>query len=884
MKKAMPSPPKKAIKFLRWFCREDCVEEIEGDLTELFLKQFIQSPGKAKRSFTWRVIKYFRPEFIKSFEANHHHNSVAMLHNYFKISWRNLSRQKMYSTIKIGGFAIGIAACLLITLFISHELSYDRHYKNGDQIYRVVRETTFKGEMGRGAHFPHPFAAALQADYQEIMQAGRCNSAVLFGAGSSEVRRADKLESSHEDKIVFVDQSLLDIFQVSFLLGDPENALTAPNTIVITDRIRNKYFPEEDALGKVLYLNNDETRPYKISGVITDFPIKSHFRYDFLISLADREFYRGEATNWRNDNYLTYIRVHPKADVIALQEKIQSMVNKYLLPPRIKAGRAEDIAWVKSFRFRLQPVKDIYLNVDEVGDGMKHGDIRYIWLFGAISVFILLIACVNFINLSTARSANRAREVGLRKVVGSRRTSLVKQFLTESVLLSLFSFIIGLTLAWLLLPYFNSILGKEMVFPWSTWWLVPVLVGGAIVIGVIAGIYPSFYLSSFQPIQVLKGNLSRGSKNSSMRNGLVVFQFIVSIALIAGTVTINRQMDFILNKKLGFDKEQVLLLQGTHTLGDKLSIFKEELQRLPQVTSASISGYLPVEGARRNNGGWTSEGMLPEEAISGQQWSVDHDYVKTLGLNIVSGRGFSKEMSSDSQAVIINQSLASALNFQDPIGEHISNYRGEWKIIGVVEDFHFESMKREIRPLGMYIRPSTRTVAVKINTGDLQETLQSIAGLWKDFSPNQPIRYTFLNQSYAMMYNDVKRIGQMLSIFAVLAIIVACLGLFALSSFMIEQRVKEISIRLVLGASVKSILQLLTSNFVKLVMIAMVIAMPLAWYLMQKWLQDFVYKISLDWDIFVITGVLALLIALFTISYQSIHAALIKPADKLRAE
>ncbi len=537
-----------------------------------------------------------------------------------------------------------------------------------------------------------------------------------------------------------------------------------------------------------------------------------------------------------------------------------------------------------SFKFHLQPVKEIYLNRDNIGDGEQHGDIGYIWLFSAISAFILLIAFINFINLSTAKSANRAKEVGLRKVVGANKGSLVFRFLSESLLLSMFAFSFGILLTYFLLPYFNAVLDLELSFPWSAWWLLPILFVGMFCIGIIAGIYPAFYMSSFKPIQALSGKKSRGSKSAGLRNTLVVFQFVISVVLIIGTITVNRQMNFIVTKKLGFDKEQVIVLKGTHTLGEKIQTFKQELANISSVKSASITGFLPIAGTNRNNGGWYLNDMLPEDAVSGQQWSVDQDYIKTLGLTLVKGRDFSYENSRDKNAVIINESLANALRLEDPIGQQLTNYRGEWTIIGVVENFHFESMKKDIRPLGFYMRPSSNMVTAKINTQDLQYAIEDIAALWQEFSPNQPIRYNFLDQEFANMYTDINRTQLMLSAFSFIAILVAGLGLFALSSFMIEQRGKEISIRLVLGASVKSIVNLLTSNYIKLIAIAFIIALPISWYIMDTWLQDFVFRIQIGWSIYTITGIIVVAVAMLTITYQSIKAALTKPVKMLRSE
>jgi putative ABC transport system permease protein len=535
--------------------------------------------------------------------------------------------------------------------------------------------------------------------------------------------------------------------------------------------------------------------------------------------------------------------------------------------------------------YALQPVTDIYLKSDKIQDRLSHGDIRFVYIFGAIAAFVLVIACINFINLSTAKSANRAKEVGVRKVVGSLRSNLVNQFLAESMLFSFLSFVAGILLALLLLPYFNTLSAKSLTIPWMEWWLLPGIVVAALTIGLLAGLYPAIYLSAFKPIDVLKGKLSRGSKSSTLRSALVVFQFTTSIILIVGTFVIYRQMNYILDKKIGFDKDQVLLIQGANTLGDKVQTLKNELLRLPQVKYVSVSDYLPVKGTKRNGNGFWREGKTTEDSpVYGQMWRVDHDYLKTMGMKIVVGRDFSSQLASDSQAVIINQRMAHKLGLKNPIGERITNSGEVWPIIGVVEDFHFESLKDTIRPVCMALGKSPSVVSVKVNTSNIQQFMQLVDKVWKDISPNQPIRYSFLDESYARMYDDVQRTGRVFSSFAILAIIVACLGLYGLSSFMVEQRSKEIGIRLVLGASVKNILGLLTFNFVRLVLISFAIAVPIAWYMMHKWLEDFVYRTDIGPGIFVLAGLTALSIALITISYQSVRAALMKPVNNLRSE
>jgi len=809
-----------------------------------------------------------------------------MLANYFKIAWRNLFRQKMYSLIKIGGFSIGIAACLLIALFVRQELTYDLHYKDKDRIFRLLRSSTFKGDRSYGVHFPAPFAQALQEDFAELEKVGRYNTTPFFGAVENEIRRTDELESTHEEGFIYMDQSMLDILQPSFAAGRRDQALALPNTMVITRSKAQKFFPAEDPLGKVFILNNDQNRQYTITGVIDDQPATSHLQFDFIMTLSGKEFYEGEQSNWMNSNYPTYLKLRPDTDVASMEKKLSLVIEKYFVPSAMQSGEPSAVEWAKSMTFKLQPLSDIYLNIDNIQDGLSHGDVRYIWLFSGVASFILIIACINFVNLSTARSANRAKEVGLRKVVGSMKSSLVWQFLTESIVLSFISFLFGLLIAGFVLRYFNTLFGSSLSIPWESWWLLPIVILSAIMIGIVAGIYPSFFLSSFRPSEVLKGNKSLGTKNSMLRSTLVVFQFTVSIVLIIGTLIIGQQMDFILNKKLGFDKEQVLLLEGTHTLNEKITTFKEELLRVPGVKHVTISAYLPVGRMKRNQNQFSIDGQprIMEQTVGAQRWEVDHDYIKTLGLQLIDGRDFSPAISSDSQAFIVNRSMARQLNLKEPVGTVISNGFIKFPIIGVIEDFHSESLKESIEPLCLQIGRSSSAMAVKISTNDLANLLPAISKVWKQFSLHQPIRYTFLDQSYAKMYDDVLRMGNIFKSFALVAIIVACLGLFALSTFMAEQRNKEISIRRVLGASLDNIFSLLTLNYVKLVAVSIVLAIPLSVYGMQKWLSEFAYRIEIGWQVFFVAGLLAMFIAIATISHQAIKAALANPAESLRSE
>ncbi|MDX1939863.1 MAG: ABC transporter permease [Saprospiraceae bacterium] len=884
-----PRPPKWADRFLEWYCRPELLEEIQGDAYELFAKRFKNKDLRtARRHFIWDVLRSFRLSTIKHFKIK---ISPDMMKSNLNIAWRNMAKQKMYAAIKIGGFAMGIAACLLIALFIKDELSYDKHYPNAERIYRIVGINKAGEYAGKGVDFPAPFAKALRTELPEIELVGRINPNTLFTGGGNPIRRPDETQNNYEEGFTFADQEMLDILQIPMVYGDRAHALDEPNELVITKKIADKYYPNENPVGKTLLANDNTNFPLKIGGVIPDFPSNTHLQFDFLFTLKGVNFYPGEQDNWDASNYHTYVLLRPGTNLRQVEQKMfDTAFDKYLAPLFKKNGMSDEaIADVReTIDLELQPIGDVHLYSANIGASIPHSDIRFVWLFGAIALFILIIACINFINLSTARSANRAKEVGLRKVVGSLRNNLIGQFLTESILFSLLSFLIGILLALLLLPYFNQLANKSLHFPWQEWWFVPVLIGAALVVGMLAGIYPAFYLSSFKPINVLKGNLSLGSKNSFMRSGLVVFQFTTSIVLIIGTFIISQQMDFILNKKIGFDKEQVLMLQGTQTLGNQILTFKNRLKQLPEIQNVTVSDFLPIVGAgtKRNGNTFAEEGQSTNigEGVGGQIWQIDYDYINTLGIKIVEGRNFSPEMPTDSQGVIINQTLAEKLHFDNPIGKRITNGFQNFQVIGVVEDFNFESMRENVGGICLILGNSPTITSIKINTDDMSKSIKNITSVWKEFAPNQPIRYTFLDESYAKMYEDVQRMGRIFSSFAVFAVIVACLGLFALASFMAEQRAKEIGIRKVLGASVPGILRLLTQSFIKLIMISIIIAVPLAWYLMHKWLEDFAYRTPMSWNIFALSGVIVIFIALFTISFQAIRTATGNPVDALRSE
>ncbi|MEL7146207.1 MAG: FtsX-like permease family protein, partial [Bacteroidota bacterium] len=666
----------------------------------------------------------------------------------------------------------------------------------------------------------------------------------------------------------------------------PATALTLPNSIVITESKARKYFPDGGAVGKMILLNDDTEKPMKVTGVIEDLPTNTHFNFDWAMTMAGVEFWPGEQNNWCCNNYHVYAKLKPEANKDDVIASLQRLKTHHIRPYQEKRSSPAEIAKMdKYFAVSMQPIADIHLHSGSKMDPTyTHGDIKIVWMFAAIAILIFVLASINFVNLSIAKSANRAKEVGLRKVVGSPKSMLISQFLVESTLFSLISFLLGILIAATLISYFNELTAKSLHIPFDQWYFFPLVAMLALLTGSVAGLYPAFFLSAFRPIEVIKGKLSRGAKGAGLQSILIIFQFTVSVVLIVGALVVNGQMDFILNKKLGYEKEQVLLLQGTNTLEEHLDTFRDGLKTISNVQNATISEYFPVSKTQRDQNPFWNEGMQrEEEPVSAQFWRVDDQYISTLGMEIVKGRNFSSTMASDSNAIVINETMAKEFGFDDPIGKRITNGYTR-RIVGIVKDFHFDLMTAEIRPLAFAPGQRPQMMAVRIASDNVSATLSSIGNLWDEYQPNQPIRYQFLSERYEQMYGNVKRTSEVFTIFAILAIVIACLGLFALSTFMVEQRRKEIGIRKILGASLQSLFGILTANFLKLVGIAFLVALPLAWYVMNYWLEGFEYKIGISWFEFALAGSTIFLIAIATMSYEVLRAVNNNPADTLHAE
>jgi putative ABC transport system permease protein len=807
-----------------------------------------------------------------------------MFQNYFKTALRNLWKNKAFSSINIIGLSIGLATCLLIIIYVVDELSYDKYNKKADRIYRVDGEIKFGGTHFILAVAPAPTGPAMITDYPEIEQETR-----MRNRGGFRVKKGT--QNIQEDKVIYADSTLLDVFTLPLIAGDPRTALKDPNTVVITEKIARKYFNTTNVVGRSLLMNDKDN--YKITGVLREIPSQSHFNFDFFVSMSGLEESRND--QWLSNNFNTYIVLREGADPKKLEAKFGGMINKYIAP-LIKAAvnvSIEDFFKTGGYvGFSLTPLTAIHLHSSKTAELGANGSIQYVYIFSAIAAFILLIACVNFMNLSTARSSNRAKEVGVRKVLGSLRRHLIAQFITESTLISFFSMVLALLLAWGLLPYFNQLAAKEMsIGLFSRPWLAPSLLALVIVVGLLAGSYPAFFLSAFRPIAVLKGNVAAGFKTGWLRNTLVVFQFGISIFLIVGTVIIYNQLTYIRTKKLGFDREHVLVVQNCWSLGNGAKAFKEDLLKLPGVEGATMSGFLPTSDNRNDNAFFQTPDLDPKKGISMQTWSVDEQYIPVLGMEVAAGRNFSIQFPSDSTGVVINEAAARLMGIHEPAEQKLYELDDVktkkvkvWHIVGIVKNFNFNSLREMVSPMGLFLREDKGSLSLRISSHNIPQLVGQIENKWHAMAPGQPFSYSFMDDDFNGIYRTEQRMGKISLSFSLLAICIACLGLFGLAAYAAEQRTKEIGIRKVLGATVTNIITLLSGNFLKLVLVAALVTFPFAWWAMHVWLQDFAYRVDISWTVFALAALLASGIALITVSFQAVKAALSNPVKSLRSE
>jgi putative ABC transport system permease protein len=811
-----------------------------------------------------------------------------MLRNYFKIAWRNLMKYKFISFINLFGLTVGLTCCLLITIYIVNELSYDRYNKNADNIYRVTR--SFNNAEGvvslTLSTVAPPFGYYFPTDFPEIVKQTR-----LLNNGTTPLKYKDKLIS--EPEVYFGDENLFDVFTLKVLEGDPKTALKEPFSVMLSEETAKKYFGNEDPMNKILRANNQFN--VKVTGVYQKFPANSHLHPGMLVSfntLKDSTVYGAEnlRTNWGNNSFFTYLLLPEHYDVNRMIARFPDFVDK-----RMDHKDYNGALPSKFTKIGLQKLTDIHLYSHTDYEAEPNGDITRVYIFSIIALFILLIACINYMNLSTARSALRAREIGIRKVIGARKKEIIFQFLSESVLIAWAAIFISLILLYFTLPWLNQLsdqnLSMRILMKWQVF--IP-LISAPFIIGILSGIYPALFMSSFQPVKTLKGLFKAGKGNISFRKVLVVTQFGISIVLIITTIIVFQQLRYMQNTSLGYDKEHLVTMPYNNFLNPSYEQFRNELLRNPNIKEVARSSRIPTGRLLDEMGASTYVGDSSRPITADIKFVAgDYDFIPTYGVHVVAGRNFSRSYGTDTSNFILNESAVSAIGWKTPeeaVGKDFKYGQYKGKVIGVMGDFHFESLRNKIVPIILCNPPTTATdsyfnhLSIKVSGNNVQNTLSLVGDTWRKYLPELPYQFTFLDEKFAELYKSEQRQGTIFTVFACIAIFIACLGLFGLSAFTISQRFKEIGVRRVLGAQVDSIVLLLSKDFLKLVFIASIIAFPIAWYAMTHWLADFAYRVNIQWWVFILAAMLALIVALATVSFHAVKAAIANPVTSLRSE
>lgn len=804
-----------------------------------------------------------------------------MLKNYFKTAFRYLWKNKSVSLLNIIGLALGLAVCMLIALYVIDELSYDKYNERAERIFRLE----FHAKIGNELHVrtvPAAMGPALVEEYPKIEKFVR----ILEDNGGSKLSVKKGSETFIEPNAVFADSTLFDVFTLPMVSGNPREALKRPGSIVIAERMAKKYFNSTNVIGKTLTINEHDT--YIVTGVIRDMPAQSHVHYNFIRPMSEVRDSRGKW--WLSNGFVTYILVKPGTTALTIDNYLNDLTKKYIEPQLTEVTKftISDLAKKGEFiNYASIPLTDIHLHSNVTDEKEASGNIQYIYLFVVIAFSIVFIACVNFVNLSTAHSAGRAKEIGIRKVLGSQRFLLIYQFLIESVITCFIALVLALFIAAFLLPFFNQLSGKEITLKviYSPLVLSFLILSGMF-IGIMAGIYPALFLSSFRPMRVLKGKLALGLRRSTLRNFLVVFQFTAAIVLIISTLIVFRQLNFLQNKKLGYNREQILIIHNTYPLGKYAKAFRDRVLQLPGVEAATMTRFLPTN---INNDKFLfskNAAMGDDVAMGLVNWFVDADYIPTLGMKMLKGRNFSAQIASDSSSIIINETAEKLLQFKDPLNKYLYGNQEKLKIIGVMRDFNAGSLHSKIEPLILRLSHETGSIAFRVSGKNLPELIEKIKGNYYsiDKMAGQPFMYSFMDDDYNSLYISEQHVSKLFLVFAFFAISIACLGLLGLITYTAHQRSKEMSIRKVLGAGVRNIVYILTKDFLKLISLAIVLAFPIGWWLMHQWLQDFAYRVEIRWWIFATGGILALVIALVTISSQALRVARSNPVKSLRSE
>jgi putative ABC transport system permease protein len=808
----------------------------------------------------------------------------VMLKNFFLITLRNTIRDKAYFILNVLGLSLGIAGSILILLYVQHEISYDKFHSRADRTYRVNCYAKLEGkEMSMAVTAP-PQARVFKEEYPEVEDATR-----YYYPFDQKVSYENV--TYHEKRFYFADPNFLEIFNFPLIKGNPKTALQKPFSVIITTAMAEKLFGKNDPMGKNIILNNDKV--YQVTGVIKEVPVNTHFRFDYLASFNSLELSKSDF--WLSQMLETYIVLHKNLSYKKLEAKLEGLMDKFILPQiqmliPIKVNNYKEFeALGNIFMFTLQPLNDLHFNTQYLLGYDEGTDRVYIYFFSVVAVFLLFIACINFVNLSTAKFSHRSKEVGIKKVVGSSRSQLISQFLSESLVITLVAMILSLTLVELVLPAFNQFTGKDLAIHYlSHWYIIPSLLTVTLLIGFLAGIYPAFYLSSFRPAEILKAKFNRGAGNIRLRSVLVIVQFSITIILLISTFVVASQLKFIRSKDLGFNKEKVLVVKNTGDLGDQAETFREKVMKLPDVMLASRSWTFPGEGYYGSTyqiQGDSLNKMYQFEIIQG-----DYDFLPLLGIRIVSGRNLSREYATDKKAVLINESAVKFLGVKDPVGTMLTTPNREGgqdvhEIIGVFQDVYYKSFHEKIQPMIMELNTDNSNAYTLVRVkGDLKHTVREVEKTWNEFMPGQDFEYVFIDQNFDKLYKAEIRAGKVFTLFSALAVFVACLGLLGLSAFTAEKRTKEIGIRKVHGASVPVILRLLSTEIIILITVSSLIAWPVVYYFMQKWLQNFAYQTTMHFLTFLLSSCIGLIIAISVVVYQSLKVARVNPVEALKYE
>ncbi|MES2372820.1 MAG: ABC transporter permease [Bacteroidota bacterium] len=810
-----------------------------------------------------------------------------MLQNYFKLAWRNLMKHKFISFINLFGLTMGLTCCLLITVYILHETSFDKYHANAKRIYRVTRN--FNNRDGsislRLGTIAPPFGPLLQNYFPDIQKITR-----FLPNGKTPFKYEEKL--FNENLSFFVDEHVFDVFTVDVLKGNPKKALNDPFTVMLTEAIAKKYFGNEDPMNKMIRMSNQYN--LKVTGVYKEFPSNSHIHPEMMVSfstLNDSTVYgaRNLETNYGNNSFFTYLLLPENYPAKNIEAQFPAFLDRSVHFP----GAPATFKPSTTTSLGLQKLTDIHLTSHLDYEAEENGDIKRVYVFSVIALIILLIACINYMNLSTARSTLRAKEIGIRKVAGASKTELIAQFLSESVLIAWLAMILAILVTWMVIPALNKLSGlnlsADLLLQWK--WILPILLVPFIV-GIVSGIYPALFLSSFQPVKTLKGLFRVGGKSISFRKVLVVVQFGISIVLIITTAIVFQQLRYMQQAKLGYSKDHMVVLPYYFTTNSQYESFRNDLLTDPNIRNLGRSSRIPT-GRLLDSQGASAESAdsLAPVTTELKMLAIDHDFIPSFGISIAAGRNFSRSFTTDTSNFVINDACVKVLGWKTPekaIGKNFMYGGVKGKIIGVIKDFHFESMHQRIVPIVMSLpkpeQNSYNQLSIKIGSDNLTAALAGIEKKWKTYLPEMPYEFSFMDDKFNKLYLSEQRQGSLFTIFACIAIFIACLGLLGLSSFAITQRIKEIGIRKVLGASAGNLVLLLSKDFLKLVIIAALIAFPIAWYAMSQWLTDFAYRISISWWIFLVAGIIAATIALLTVSVQAIKAAMANPVKSLRTE